>query len=178
MNPKVKILRILMACVAVCGLALVVPELVLGVLPMLMCPPLTDRCGTCQPGTQGTTVDVTIAGVTNGTCTDCANHNGTFTMTADPSGGPCFYDLDSTMTWCGSGGVATFHWFTWGSTTTYINGITGAGQAEWEEAITPLRDCQDETDLFGADAPSSIGGLYNTRCNWTAATAVIVLGPP
>lgn len=53
-------------------------------------------------------MEITITGIVNGSCTDCANLNGTFILTPDPES-PCIYSYQGSD-WCGS---TTFYylWF-------------------------------------------------------------------
>lgn len=71
-------------------------ECALGVVPMFLlpscscCTSTTVSCGNnCNTGTAHSQVQLTVSGITNGTCTDCANLNGTFIMDVQILGGTC-----------------------------------------------------------------------------------------
>lgn len=57
-------------------------------------PTTGDNCCACDASP--ITWELTVAGVTNGTCTDCATaYNGTFRLVYDPDTGPCLWCCDN-----------------------------------------------------------------------------------
>lgn len=129
----------------------------------------TSPCTYCTGGTQNTSsMQIDIAGVTNGICTDCANFNATHIVTFQAT---CAYRIDS-LTLCTSAnnGTVASSWQSDGSVFVEIRNSAASFTANVSSASTSTpRDCSSATGLSGLAFVAGAG----IQCTVTGATATV-----
>lgn len=183
-DPRLLIIRLGMALAALLLVALLFPSVGLWVYPGFAFVPFglfmpvidEDECFCCNEGTQNfTAISITIASVTDGSCTDCTNLNRTWSSLWTGSSTPCTYN--STI-----GPVVVCAQNTSRVGASYCNGAgrfirvsllsrgVGTGTLYDSGNLGDPQDCSDSSGLSGLAALTAGDGF----CTYTGSTATIV----
>lgn len=133
------------------------------------------ECDYCTSGTAPESMQVAINGISNGSCSDCTNLEGTYVVPYVGADGACQWTDEFTKTLCStSQGIVV---------SVFVNPPTGgnvmlsvtispqtSGQPQtfrWDSGNTIDIDCQ-----FSAQSVTYESGL-TTNCDWTSASITV-----
>lgn len=124
--------------------------------------------GACSGEGLPDAVEMTVSGVVNGSCGDCADYNGTFILSPLPES-PCIYVYEASDV-CGGGRDYYFFFGGAGGGGTSFEAAIRTGILQditWEESSVASEDCRNLVDF---DIPWSTHG---TLCDGSGSTCTI-----
>lgn len=172
MDPRIAIIRMVMACAASLLLWDWQPWCWLPLA--LMMPPFTVAdCGKCTAATCHTTMQVVFTGIVNGTCGNCTDFNATWEVsgTCVTAGGICLWQFDFASAICSKDYVRAVVQAGTPSTDIYLNPTLGGSDvASWrvlESSTGGPIDCG-----FSSRVAAWFGGGAG-ECDYSASTATV-----